>query len=52
VPTGASFTLGADAEATLVNAGLLKAISPKWGLAADGTKSVQTGGGCTLAWGT
>ena len=50
VPTGATFTLGADAEATLVNAGLLKAISPKWGLTVDGTKTVQTGGGCQLAW--
>ena len=51
VPAGASFTLGADAEATLLNANLLKSVSPKWVLAANGTKTVQTGGGCTLAWG-
>jgi prepilin-type N-terminal cleavage/methylation domain-containing protein len=51
VPSGASFTLGADAEATLLNANLLKSVSPKWVLAANGTKTVQTGGGCTLAWG-
>ena len=51
VPSGASFTLGADAETTLLNANLLKSVSPKWVLAANGTKTVQTGGGCTLAWG-
>jgi hypothetical protein len=43
--------LGADAETTLLNANLLKSVSPKWVLAANGTKTVQTGGGCTLAWG-
>lgn len=50
VPSGASFTLGADAEATLVNAGLLKAISPKWVLATDGSKTVAVGSGCQAAW--
>jgi hypothetical protein len=43
--------LGADAETTLLNANLLKSVSPKWVLAANGTKTVQTGGGCDAAWG-
>ncbi len=50
VPAGSGITLGADAEATLVNAKLLKVASPKWVLAADGSKTVQDTS-CQAAWG-
>lgn len=46
----AAYTLGADVEATLVNFQLLKSASPKWTLAADGSKTVQDTA-CVAAWG-
>lgn len=46
LPAGASWALGADAETTLVNAGFLRDVSPKWVLAAAGTMTAQAGGGC------
>lgn len=41
LPTGATWTLGADPEATLVNAGFLRSASSKFTVNADGSLTAQ-----------
>ena len=40
-PTGATWTVGADAETTLVNAGFLRSVSSKYTVNADGSLTAQ-----------